>query len=111
MIIPDYDYLIGSQDITTTSEAERRALLMINPARGQCPFTTDTLLAAWQLLLPGERALCHQHTVFALRLLIEGTSVSLYNNLQPFYNEMLRKPHLRDTRLLEAGKCIWRKEI
>jgi gentisate 1,2-dioxygenase len=67
---------IGSQDITTTSEAERRAMIMVNPGKGECPFTTDTILAAWQLLLPGEKALCHRHTIFALRFLIEGSGVS-----------------------------------
>lgn len=33
----------------------------------RAPYTTDTILAAWQLLLPGEKALCHRHTVFAIR--------------------------------------------
>jgi gentisate 1,2-dioxygenase len=77
------------QDVTTTQEAERRALLMINPGIKRAPYTTDSVLgaarllrlynlltlatAAWQLLLPGERALCHRHSVFALRFLIEGS--------------------------------------
>jgi gentisate 1,2-dioxygenase len=35
-------------------------------------FTFLSNTAAWQLLLPGERALCHRHTIFAIRFLIEG---------------------------------------
>lgn len=66
------EIILRSQQVTTTSEAERRAMIMVNPGVGRCPFTTDTLLAAWQLLLPGEKALCHRHTIFALRFLIEG---------------------------------------
>ncbi|KAF9891422.1 hypothetical protein FE257_004278 [Aspergillus nanangensis] len=53
-------------------EAERRAVLMINPGRNESPFTLDTLLAAHQLILPGEKAICHRHTPFAVRFLIEG---------------------------------------
>jgi gentisate 1,2-dioxygenase len=36
------------------------------------PNLFTAALAAWQLLLPGEKALCHKHTIFAIRFLIEG---------------------------------------
>ncbi|KAJ6563607.1 RmlC-like cupin domain-containing protein [Mycena vulgaris] len=65
--------LLRAEHITSTAESKRRALLMVNPGLKRAPFTTDTLLAAWQLLMPGERALCHRHTIFAIRFLIEGS--------------------------------------
>ncbi|GAA5999694.1 cupin domain-containing protein [Rhodotorula paludigena] len=66
------DIVLRSACATTPAEAERRALLMLNPGVRRAPYTSDTILGAWQLLLPGERALCHRHTVFALRFFIEG---------------------------------------
>lgn len=59
-------------DIVSAEEAERRAVLMVNPGPKCSPHTTDVLLAAHQLIIPGERALCHRHTPFAVRFLIEG---------------------------------------
>lgn len=64
--------LIQAVDIVPQHEAERRALLMINPGPKQSPHTTDILLAAHQLITPGEQALCHRHSPFAVRFLIEG---------------------------------------
>jgi len=59
--------LIGTQD------AERRVLMLTNPAL-KAPFTTDTLYAGLQLILPGEVARAHRHTSFALRFIIEGSN-------------------------------------
>ncbi|KAM0816019.1 putative Zn(2)-C6 fungal-type domain-containing protein [Seiridium cardinale] len=66
--------LLRAADLVDAKEAERRAVLMINPGPRQPPFTLDTLLAAHQLIIPGEQALCHRHTPFAVRFLIEGDS-------------------------------------
>lgn len=66
--------LLKAAEIVDAKEAERRAVLMINPGPKQPPFTLDDLLSAHQLLLPGERAICHRHTPFAVRFLIEGDS-------------------------------------
>lgn len=66
--------LLKAADIVDAKEAERRAVLMINPGPKQPPFTLDAILSAHQLLLPGERAICHRHTPFAVRFLIEGDS-------------------------------------
>lgn len=52
---------------------------MINPGPKQAPFTLDTLLAAHQLITPGEQAICHRHTPFAVRFLIEGDSGKSFN--------------------------------
>lgn len=66
--------LLRAADLVDAKAAERRAVLMINPGPKQAPFTLDTLLAAHQLIIPGEQALCHRHTPFAVRFLIEGDS-------------------------------------
>lgn len=58
--------LIGAE------EAERRVLMLVNPAL-RPPFTTDTLFAGLQMILPGETAPAHRHTAFALRFIIEGS--------------------------------------
>jgi gentisate 1,2-dioxygenase len=64
--------LLRAGELVDAKEAERRAVLMINPGPKQPPFTLDALLAAHQLILPGEQAPCHRHTPFAVRFLIEG---------------------------------------
>ncbi len=66
------ELLLKSGTIVPASESERRALIMINPGPQKPPHTLDTILSAHQLLLPGEQALCHRHTPFAVRFLIEG---------------------------------------
>jgi gentisate 1,2-dioxygenase len=54
-----------------TEYAERRVFSLINPAL-ENPFTTDTLYAGLQTILPGEVARAHRHTIFALRFIVEG---------------------------------------
>lgn len=65
--------LLKAGDLIPASESERRALIMINPGPQKPPHTLDTILSAHQLLLPREQALCHRHTPFAVRFLIEGS--------------------------------------
>jgi gentisate 1,2-dioxygenase len=55
-----------------TSLAERRNLILINPIEGNTYNSTATLVAAYQMLLPGEHARSHRHTPNALRLILEG---------------------------------------
>ena len=54
-----------------TDLAERRVFMLVNPAL-RAPYTTDTLYAGLQTILPGEVARAHRHTPFALRFIIEG---------------------------------------
>lgn len=51
---------------------ERRALQLFNPGLGGRWATTNSLIAAVQLLLPGEVARAHRHTPTAIRFIIEG---------------------------------------
>src|SRR6516225_2449262 len=49
------------------NDIERRALIMAHPAFGAETTTTSTLLAAFTVLDPGERASPHRHTGAAIR--------------------------------------------
>src|SRR5919106_6139938 len=52
---------------------ERRAMQLFNPGLHGAWATTNTLIAAVQVLLPGEVARAHRHTPTAIRFIIEGT--------------------------------------
>ena len=48
--------------LINTELAERRNLILFNPVTGNDYGTTRTLLAAYQMILPKERARSHRHT-------------------------------------------------
>ena len=52
--------------------AERRNLVMRNPAPIAGFETSRTLVAAYQMILPGEHAPSHRHSSHALRVIIDG---------------------------------------
>ncbi len=64
--------LLQSGTLITAEEAERRVLMLVNPPLG-APYTTDTIYAGLQLILPGETAPAHRHVAFALRFIVEGS--------------------------------------
>lgn len=64
--------LLRSGEFITAREAERRVLILQNPAFADELKATNSLYAGIQLLLPGETAPSHRHTASALRLIIEG---------------------------------------
>ncbi|KAJ5636952.1 RmlC-like cupin domain-containing protein [Penicillium longicatenatum] len=64
--------LMDAGELVTAEEAERRVLMLVNPSR-EAPYTTDTIYAGLQLVLPGETAPAHRHMAFALRFIIEGS--------------------------------------
>ena len=45
---------------------------MLLTGRIEPPFTTDTIYAGLQLVMPSETAKAHRHTAFAMRFIIEG---------------------------------------
>ena len=55
-----------------TELAERRNLILFNPVPGNSYATTRTLLAAYQMVEPGEVARSHRHTPNALRLVVDA---------------------------------------
>lgn len=58
--------------LITAEEAERRVLVLENPALRGNSSITQTLYAGLQLILPGEVAPAHRHTQSALRLVLDG---------------------------------------
>jgi gentisate 1,2-dioxygenase len=64
--------LLESGLLLTASEAERRVLVLENPALAGQTRATATLYAGIQLILPGEVAAPHRHTASALRFFLEG---------------------------------------
>ena len=55
-----------------TDVAERRNLIMVNPTPGNTYATTRNLVAAYQMIQPGETARSHRHTPAALRLVLDA---------------------------------------
>ncbi|KAL2783214.1 RmlC-like cupin domain-containing protein [Aspergillus keveii] len=62
-----------SGELISAEEAERRVLMLVNPSL-PAPYTTDTIYAGLQLILPGEIAPAHRHMAFALRFIVEGSN-------------------------------------
>lgn len=65
-------HLMEAGDLITAKEAERRALILENPAWPGEARITPTLYAAIQLVLPGDVAPAHRHSQSALRFVLEG---------------------------------------
>lgn len=55
-----------------TDKAERRNLLMFNPVGDNDYASLPNLVAAYQMLRPGEHARAHRHTPNALRLVLDA---------------------------------------
>lgn len=53
-------------------QAERRVLMLVNPAFEGKVVTTTNLFAGMQILEPGEQARPHRHTPSAMRFIVEG---------------------------------------
>ncbi|KAJ2896763.1 gentisate 1,2-dioxygenase [Zalerion maritima] len=64
-------HLMQAGKLVPEQLAERRVLMLVNPGREE-PYTTDTLYAGLQLVMPGETAKAHRHAAFAMRFIIEG---------------------------------------
>jgi len=69
-----YEHAKGGLDaagrLINTELAERRNLILQNPATGYA--TSRTIVAAYQMIMPGEKARSHRHTPNALRLVIDA---------------------------------------
>jgi gentisate 1,2-dioxygenase len=65
-------YVLESADHISAREAERRVLILENPALRGSSQVTGTLYAGLQLIMPGEIAPAHRHTQSALRFIVEG---------------------------------------
>src|ERR1043166_755137 len=56
--------------LINTELAERRNLILQKPAEGYA--TSRTIVAAYQMIMPGEKARSHRHTPNALRLIVDA---------------------------------------
>ena len=65
--------LLEAGQLITAAEAERRVLILENPALVGRSRITSTLYAGLQLILPGEVAPAHRHTQNALRFVLSGS--------------------------------------
>lgn len=66
--------LMEAGSLITAREADRRVLVLVNPALKEQypPRATHSLYAGLQLIIPGEIAPSHRHTQAAFRFIIEG---------------------------------------
>ncbi|RUN76520.1 cupin domain-containing protein [Sphingomonas sp. TF3] len=65
--------LSKSVDFVSTEFAERRNLILVNPVPGNIYPTCRHLVAAYQLVMPGETARSHRHSPNALRLVMDAS--------------------------------------
>jgi gentisate 1,2-dioxygenase len=56
--------------LINAEQAQRRNLFLVNPTEGNHYATLRTLVSAYQMILPGERARSHRHTPHARRLVL-----------------------------------------
>ena len=64
--------LLEAGKLLTAEEAERRVLVLENPALAGQSRITSSMYAGVQLVMPGEIAPAHRHTASALRLVLES---------------------------------------
>jgi gentisate 1,2-dioxygenase len=64
--------LMEAGELISAREAERRVLILENPAMRGGSRITQSLYAGLQLILPGEIAPAHRHSQSALRLVLDG---------------------------------------
>jgi gentisate 1,2-dioxygenase len=67
--------------VVDTEQAERRVLMLQNPAYGHSGRggpATPNLTANLQILLPGEKARPHRHKIHALRFVMEGRGATTF---------------------------------
>jgi gentisate 1,2-dioxygenase len=60
-------------ELVTAAEAERRVLILENPALRGRSRVADSLFAGLQIIRPGEVAPAHRHIASALRFILEGS--------------------------------------
>ncbi len=58
--------------LINTQLAERRNLVLLNSPEGAGVSTVRTLVGAYQMILPGEKARSHRHAPHALRVIIDA---------------------------------------
>ena len=95
-----------------TELAERRNLILYNPIEGNHYATVRTLICAYQMILPGEKARSHRHTPNALRLILQGEGAYTVvdgQRLEMRPNDVLLTPnwHWHGHGSESDGPCYW----
>lgn len=66
------EQILRAGEVISAEQAERRVLILENPAfKGQAR-ATNSLFGGVQLIMPGETARSHRHTAAAIRFILEG---------------------------------------
>jgi gentisate 1,2-dioxygenase len=94
-----YPALEAAGRLVDTEFAERRNFILINPANAGHVGTSSTLVAAYQMILPDERARSHRHTANALRFILD-TKPGVYTTV-----DGVPYPMLPNDVVLTPGWC------
>jgi gentisate 1,2-dioxygenase len=78
-------YVMEAASLITAEEAERRVLILENPALKGSSRIAGPLYAGLQLIMPGEVAPAHRHTQSALRFVLEGKGAYTAVEGEPTY--------------------------
>ncbi len=96
-------FLHRSVGEVSINDIERRALILAHPAFGAETTTTSTLLAAFTVLDPGDRARPHRHTGAAIRFAIRADgAVTIVNG---------RRCEMRAGDLILTPPMVWHGHI
>lgn len=71
-------FLDEAGELISPQQAERRNLVMFNPVGQNDYFATPTMMAAYQMIKPGEYARNHRHTPNALRVVIDTEDEGIF---------------------------------
>jgi gentisate 1,2-dioxygenase len=77
-----YDSLMRAADVIgiESGKSERRYIRLVNPGLNERKLTAHTMLFGFQLILPGELAPAHRHTMTAFRFVLHGKGA--YTNVE-----------------------------
>ena len=100
--------LMEAGKLITAHEAERRVLILENPALRGASSITRTLYCGLQLILPGEVAPSHRHSQSALRFVVEGTGA--YTAVDGMLDASFAECYPEETQPLQRpeGDALWR---
>ncbi|HUZ74012.1 MAG TPA: cupin domain-containing protein [Stellaceae bacterium] len=108
------DALDAAGRLISTEQAHRRNLLLYNPADEDGYAALRTLVAAYQMILPGETAPSHRHSGNALRVILEGEGAYTVVEGERFDmhpNDVLLTPdwhwHGHGCDAAASGPCYW----
>lgn len=105
-------HLIEAIGFITKRAAERRVLVLENPALRGTTYATNTLFAGMQVIMPGEIAASHRHSQNALRFFVEGegaytTVAGERTAMRPGDFVVTPGWEWHDHGNLGAGPCVW----